>query len=511
MNDSSFAADANAARHGVSSIDRNSVQSDEALPNDRTVPLVDAHAPVIDDETPELAGEILGPFRLIEQIARGGMGLIFRARDLEVERDVAIKLLRKCHAGNSQLRQQLLSEARVTGRLQHPGILPIYGTGFTEDDRPYFAMKLVRGQTLAELLEERPAPAEDLPRLLKVFEQICQTVSYSHSCGVVHLDIKPSNIMVGRFGEAHLMDWGLARPALSNCPLPVPGADDDPMAAAARLSELITPNELAASIADGVIWGTPSYMAPEQALGRCTDVRSDVFGLGGILTEILTGRPPYVGTSLADLCYKATRADLDSALTTLADCDADSSLVRLAFACLSRSPDDRPASAMAVASELTLYLESLHQRAASDLARFFELSLDLFCIAGFDGYFRRVNSNFSRVLGFPERQLLTRPFMDFVHSADRARTLAAMSKLRKGHPVVRFRNRYLTIDGELRVFEWTAKSITTEGTIFAVARDVTREGLSEQSPSDEPADESALNLPHFGFDSSLSTDAVDSR
>jgi len=126
-----------------------------------------------------------------------------------------------------------------------------------------------------------------------------------------------------------------------------------------------------------------------------------------------------------------------------------------------------------VANELSIYLESLLKRAESDLERFFELSLDLFCIAGLDGYFRRVNSNFQRVLGHSERSLLSRPFMDFVHPDDRAQTISVMSQLQAGRPVVEFQNRYSASNGTWRRFEWTAKSIPDDNIIFAVARDVT--------------------------------------
>lgn len=143
--------------------------------------------------------------------------------------------------------------------------------------------------------------------------------------------------------------------------------------------------------------------------------------------------------------------------------------------CLAPEVDLHPAHAGIVAKELTMYLESMLQRAETDLKRFFDLSLDLFCIAGLDGYFRRVNSNFSRVLGYNEKLLLSRPFLDFVHPDDRDDTIAVMGQLLEGRPVVQFQNRYQTEPGSWRRFEWTAKSVPDEGVIFAVAREVTEQ------------------------------------
>ncbi len=421
-------------------------------------------------------GRILGRFLLQKAIARGGMGIIIEARDLELDREVAIKLLLKQHHGKAPLHQQFTNEARITGRLQHPGIIPIYETGRSADERPYFAMKLVRGKTLAELLMARTAPQNELPRLLNIFEQVCQTLSYTHSCGVIHLDIKPTNIMVGAFGEVHLMDWGLARTSVDLC-VPVRVQKDDadrrPCSESTEDSPGFAAQNLTVEVPVGAVWGTPAYMSPEQARGHCCDVRSDVFGLGGMLCEILTGSPPYRGANFLDVCFKATTADLSEAYRALTDSGADGVLVRLAMKCLSPDPDSRPADAGMVARELTLYLESLLQRAVSDLERFFELSLDLFCIAGLDGYFRRVNSNFTRVLGHSEKDLLSRPFMDFVHPDDRDQTIKVMSQLLCGQPVVQFQNRYRTAHGTWRCFEWTSKSIPEDNIIFAVARDVT--------------------------------------
>lgn len=441
-----------------------------------------------EESAAELAGQVIGRFRLEAEIARGGMGIILQSRDTELDREIAVKLLLKRHLGKAHIHQQFTNEARITGRLQHPGIVPIYETGSAFGNRPYFAMKLVRGQTLSELLAQRKSLEDDLPRLLKIFEKVCQTLSYTHSQGVMHLDIKPSNIMIGAFGEVHLMDWGLARITAENC---VPMHPDygqeglgESVVPANVANAPIALHDLSVNVPAGAIWGTPAYMSPEQARGHCVDVRSDVFGLGSILCEILTGAPPYRGTKLVDVCYQAAKADLCGIFAELTDCGAPEALIRLAIRCLSPDPEARPRDAWYVAQELTLYLESRLQSAQNDLERFFELSLDLFCIAGLDGYFRRVNSNFPRILGYSEKELLSRPFLDFVHPEDQEETVVVMSKLRAGQPVVQFKNRYHALNDSWRYLEWTAKSLPNEELIFAVARDVTERmtRTGEQQP-----------------------------
>ena len=437
-----------------------------------------SHLP--DECTAKLLGQNFGRFRIQKEIARGGMGVVFEARDVEIDRQVAVKLLLKQHQNQPDLHRQFTNETLITGRLQHPGIIPIYETGVSPDGRPFFAMKLVQGKSLAELLTARSSLGDDLPRFLNIFELVCQTLSYVHSCGVLHLDIKPANVMVGAFGEVHLMDWGLAITIADFHRLTKTSnaAEHDGYSRQthqdAALRSGISSSFLAVDMPIGTVRGTPAYMSPEQARGYHASVRSDLFGLGGILCEILTGRPPYRGENFLDVCFKATKADLCETYSTLIDSEADGVLVRLAMRCLSPEPEARPADAGAVASELTLYLESLMQRAESDLERFFELSLDLFCIAGLDGFFRRMNPNFERVLGYSERELLSRPFIDFVHPDDREQTVRIMSQLQLGQPVVRFRNRYSVSDGSWRDFEWTAKSVPKDNIIFAVARDVTR-------------------------------------
>src|SRR5262249_10788926 len=152
-----------------------------------------------------------GRYHLAGEIARGGMGAILKGRDPDLGRDIAVKVLLETHAGKTELLQRFVEEAQIAGQLQHPGIVPVYELGQFADRRPYFTMKLVKGQTLARLLAQRKEPSQERPRFLKVFEQVCQTLAYAHARGVLHRDLKPSNIMVGNYGEVQVMDWGLAK------------------------------------------------------------------------------------------------------------------------------------------------------------------------------------------------------------------------------------------------------------------------------------------------------------
>ena len=150
-------------------------------------------------------------YRIDGEIARGGMGAVLKGRDPDLGRDVAIKVLRDDLRDNADLVRRFVEEAQIGGQLQHPGVVPIYELGTFADRRPFFSMKLVKGQTLADLLAARSGPADDLPRFLSIFAAIAQTMAYAHTRGVIHRDLKPSNVMVGSFGEVQVMDWGLAQ------------------------------------------------------------------------------------------------------------------------------------------------------------------------------------------------------------------------------------------------------------------------------------------------------------
>ncbi|NUP97460.1 MAG: serine/threonine protein kinase, partial [Planctomycetaceae bacterium] len=247
-------------------------------------------------------------YRVQGELARGGMGVLYRGEDVDLGREVALKVLRDELARRPDVVQRFVEEAQVAGQLQHPGVVPVHELGLLPDGRPYFAMKLVHGRTFAEALAETGATGRE--RWIDTFASICRTVAYAHSRGVVHRDLKPANVLLGKFGEVQVIDWGLAK---------VLGREEGKAhASEARTSQA------------GHVMGTPAYMAPEQARGDSgsVDERVDVFALGAVLCEILTGSPPYVGGKERTVVL-AAHAELDDARKRLAGCAAAPELVNL--------------------------------------------------------------------------------------------------------------------------------------------------------------------------------------
>ncbi len=309
-------------------------------------------------------------YEILGVLGRGGMGMVLRARDAEFHRSLAIKVLLPGREERPDLVRRFLEEAQLMGQLQHPGVPPVHRLGRLADGRPFFAMKLIQGDTLSRLLKGRAdgganeaaggaaQTPPDRAHLLGVFEQICQTLAYAHSCGIIHRDLKPANVMVGAFGEVQVMDWGLAkllggRPAFGE--------------SAAEETSVIEPVRGELSGADtrvGQILGTPAYMAPEMARGRVDEVdeRADVFGLGAILCTILTGLPPFSVSGNEDLLALVRRGALEGAWRRLEACGADADLVALARRCLAADREDRPRHAGEVAGAVTAYLQSVRER-----------------------------------------------------------------------------------------------------------------------------------------------------
>ncbi|MHC5064894.1 MAG: protein kinase domain-containing protein [Planctomycetota bacterium] len=323
-------------------------------------------APLIDpaSEEKQVVPRGKGNFQLLGEIARGGMGVILKGHDTDLGRDIAVKVLARELAQKPETIHRFIEEAQIGGQLQHPGIVPVYELGLMADERPFFTMKLVKGRTLAKQFADRKTPETNRRRFLEIFEDICQTMAYAHSRGVIHRDLKPANVMVGAFGEVQVVDWGLAKV------LGRGGVADERKNREARsdFTVLETVRSDGSSHGSdsmlGSVLGTPEYMAPEQASGLVDqlDERSDVFSLGAMLCELLTGLPPYAGDK-TKLLVSAARARLEEAHQRLDDCGADEELIELTKECLLPAPAARPSDAGVVAERVHAYIDSVEERA----------------------------------------------------------------------------------------------------------------------------------------------------
>jgi serine/threonine protein kinase len=329
---------------------------------------------------------VLPGYKILEQSGwpkQGGMGVVWRARELQFQRLVAIKVMKEGDSADRHRVRLFLDEARITAQLAHPSIVPVHAMGRLPDGRPYYAMKLVEGKTLAEILLGPSDIASRRMELLQVFARVCEALAFAHRKGVVNLDLKPSNIMVGAHNEVQVIDWGIAK--LLDESEGQPGISES-RAFAYRKGvfhrDLKPRNVLVGTAGEelGTDWGlaelldqrgdqrrvagTWPYMPPEQANARMEEVdrRSDVFGLGAILCAILTGKPPYADPAPEVVMRQAGEGNLVDAYMRLEKCGADKELIDLARACLSANPKDRPRDASVVEKRLTDYLASVEER-----------------------------------------------------------------------------------------------------------------------------------------------------
>lgn len=408
-----------------------------------------------------------------EEIGNGGMGLVYRGWDLQLQRHVAIKIIRQEHHGNEKHLIRFLRKARIASQLSHPGILGIHDFGTEPAGSAYMITDLITGKTLEQAIADTIVDGSKRESLLTTFFQICQAIAFAHANRVVHRDLKPANIIVGDYGIATVLDWGLAKVLTTSDPRSN-NLSEEPLA---PLTPGVTSEPLKHPKSDldtvfGTVMGTPNFLAPEQARGEVVDYRADVFALGGILCHILTGSPPFVGIKLFKVYQKSVAGDLSYAFDQLDRCGAPIPLVHLAKRCLEPNVTSRPKDASFLVDNLKAYLESGQRRAEEELVRFFDLSLDLFCIATTKGYFWRLNDNFSQILGYSNKELTAKPFIEFVHPDDQPDTLNEITRLSRGEPTIQFINRYRLKDGQYISLEWTARSVEDEGVIYAVARDV---------------------------------------
>ncbi len=263
-------------------------------------------------------------YELLEEIGRGGMGIVYRARQLNLDREVAVKMILRGPLASGADRERFRVEAEATARLDHPNIVPVYEVGQSQQ-RPYFSMKFIRGRTLSSLLAERPLPPREAAQIMAA---VARGIHYAHQHGILHRDLKPSNILIDQHGQPHVTDFGLAK----------------------RTGDVTVITQT------GAVLGTPAYMAPEQAAGDRGEVgpASDVYSLGAILYHMLTGRPPFQAASPVDTVLLVL--EQDPVPPRMLNPKADRDLEMIAMRCLQKPADLRYETAAELASDLDAYL-----------------------------------------------------------------------------------------------------------------------------------------------------------
>jgi serine/threonine protein kinase len=292
-------------------------------------------------------------FRILRFHREGGLGRVYVARDEELGRQVALKEIRPDKITESQLRTRFVLEAEINGGLEHPGIVPVYSLGTYDDGRPFYAMRFVEGDSLKETIESyhkghpRPDPsAVGFRRMLGRFIDVCEAIAFAHSKGVLHRDLKPHNVMLGRYGETLLIDWGLAKATGRNEP--------DGTSAAAEAA-LVPPSGSGHAPTVGVL-GSPPYMSPEQAAGAVDSLgpATDVYGLGAILFALLTGAPPVAGETTEEILERAIRGEIPPPRSL--NPRIPRALEAVCLKALSLRPQDRYTNALALAEDVEHWL-----------------------------------------------------------------------------------------------------------------------------------------------------------
>jgi eukaryotic-like serine/threonine-protein kinase len=421
--------------------------------------------------------------------AAGGIGEIWLARDADLERDVAVKRLQSQSSVSEVSKLRFLREARITGQLDHPGVVPIYEICLDEaTGQPYYSMRFLKGRTLTEVVKEYHerrkqlgSDSQALLNLLSAFCIVCNTVAYAHSKGIVHRDLKCDNVILGDYGEVVVIDWGLAK-EVGSFEISAPGGHDPEQYASANP---------AATLA-GHILGSPAYMAPEQATGLIDMIgpRTDVYGLCAILYEILSGQPPFTGKNALEVLVKVADVAPDRPSDFVPG--IPEVLEQICLKGLEKLPGCRHRSAESLAQAVQSWVSDLAERrqAEEERERFFSLSLDLLAIIGDDGRLRQVSPAWERLLGYDQQQLTSRPVAELIHADDRGVMVEQLRAVTAAHVVDNFETRVLHRDDVYRWVSWNITPIAKERCVYVVGRDITElkrsqrlfEGVLQSAP-----------------------------
>ncbi|MBA4189614.1 MAG: hypothetical protein C0467_16640 [Planctomycetaceae bacterium] len=425
---------------------------------------------------------------LLGLLSTGGIGQVWKARDQVFGRIVALKELKPDMAHSPGLQERFVREARITGQLEHPGIVPVYDFNPGDaENRCYYTMRFVKGRTLTEVIREyhkersTGGTGRFVP-LLQDFVSICNTVAYAHSRGVIHRDLKGDNIIVGDFGEVVVLDWGIAKQLAE----PVP----DPTGPPYRGETLgyteqpdTDPTAPPSATMYGERLGTPAYMAPEQATGQIDliDARTDVYGLAAILYEVLVGEPPFWGTSIVDVIHKVIHAAPVPPRERVSAVPAE--LEEICLRGLAKDRNARPASVAELGSRVQGWISERaeRKRTEQERERFFNLSLDLLAILDREGRLTQTNPAWLSILGWPPEELHGREVSDFVHPVDRRRMALALERILTGDSATEVELRCVGRDGSYRWVHWNATLMGGEVAVYAVGRDVSERKQAEET------------------------------
>lgn len=419
----------------------------------------------------------------------GGIGHVWLAHDKVLDREIALKELKADQAHSEINRQRFIREARITAQLTHPGTVPVYD--YVDDgERSYYTMKFVRGRTLSEeiknyhawrIQENKTGVTSRLLHLLNQFISVCNTIAYAHSKQIIHRDLKTENVIVGDFGEVAVLDWGLAKHLEEVEPVTETIDSGYGATVVSNPDDSIT----ASHTMQGEKLGTPAYMPPEQARGEIAmvDIRSDVYGLAAILYEILTGEPPFLGTSII--------AVLESVIHDKPKPPSESvdglprELEQICMRGLSKKREERQQSAVELADEIQSWIaeRAERKRTEQERERFFNLSLDLLAILDTSGRLALTNPAWESVLGWTTDELQGKSVWELIDPSEHPRAKKNHERILSGESLteIEYKCRHKDSSHNSIWILWNAKLIPGESSIYLVGRDITERKRTEQT------------------------------
>ena len=405
-------------------------------------------------------------YRVVRPHGRGGVGEVFVAEDEELGREVALKEIRERYADDPLSRARFLREAEMTGRLEHPGIVPVYGLGAYPDGRPYYAMRFIKGESLRCAIErlhsderlraDSKAWSLELRKLLGRFLTVCNAIAYAHSKGVLHRDLKPANVMLGNYGETYVVDWGLARVVSKQEQDGEENRKTLPFAGEVQDSEVTRA---------GDILGTPAYMCPEQAQGEVNRLgpASDVYSLGATLYHLLTGKAPFEDRDVQVLLGKVCKGEFLPPRQVSPATPED--LESITLKAMALNAPDRYASAGELAAEIERWLSD---------EPFSGLQASVWTVAP-DGTFTSISSGFEKMTGWSRAEWLGKHFAPIIHPDDLPSVMVLFDRAVQGEtsPIITYRS--LTKAGEYSTVEAMCVLDVREGKVvglLGISRDV---------------------------------------